>query len=741
MKKNYYLKGFYVILYFVLVASSHAVEKIYPLPKPKINNEIIGSIKKFNQLLPQKKPKIIEKKITVTEKTSEVETKKNIKKILPKKRPLIYEKKIIKTVKNSEVLNSKDFKLAIKAFDAIKNKKWIEAVTIVKKAKDKKLYRLVYWLYLKKEINNASFYDYVNFIKVNNDYPRTNRLRYLAEHKINFKTVTPDFIIDWFSIKKPFSGYGNIKLGEAHLIKGNKELGSKLIKDGWINARLSKSQLRYFRKKYKEIIKIEDNIKRADWLAYEGKYWDLQRMLKYLPKDETALYRARQLLMSKSYGVDAAISKIPKKFKNDIGLNYDRLKWRRKRGRIDSSLEILMDVSDKKRKLVRPDLWGKERIIVARSLIYKKKYALAYKTISNHSMKIGPNFAECEWLSGWIALSFLDDPGLALKHFENFYKNVGYPISLSRGAYWIAVSNNKLNRKEKAKEWFGVASQFLTTYYGQLAFIQLNNDKTFSLKPKNEFEISKEFKKNFYKNELVSHVTLLKELNKTKYIKDIVKHLSKMDIKKGSEVLAGELSIVNGRYDYAIQIAKQASYDKRFFNKINFPIIETPSFVSGKKMPPPEIVLSVIRQESEFDSEANSYAGAKGLMQIMTYTAKILSKKSKVAYSKKRLTSDPLYNIRLGSYYLAGLLEEYEGSYPFTLAAYNAGPKRVKYWKKINGNPQKNQIDYVNWVELIKFKETRNYVQRVLENINVYRYMLKGEPIAIRNFFEDKTHY
>ena len=125
----------------------------------------------------------------------------------------------------------------------------------------------------------------------------------------------------------------------------------------------------------------------------------------------------------------------------------------------------------------------------------------------------------------------------------------------------------------------------------------------------------------------------------------------------------------------------------------------------------------------------------------MTYTAKILSKKSKVAYSKKRLTSDPLYNIRLGSYYLAGLLEEYEGSYPFTLAAYNAGPKRVKYWKKINGNPQKNQIDYVNWVELIKFKETRNYVQRVLENINVYRYMLKGEPIAIRNFFEDKTHY
>ena len=113
----------------------------------------------------------------------------------------------------------------------------------------------------------------------------------------------------------------------------------------------------------------------------------------------------------------------------------------------------------------------------------------------------------------------------------------------------------------------------------------------------------------------------------------------------------------------------------------------------------------------------------------------------KLPYSKSRLKSDPNYNIQLGSYYLSGLLEDYEGSYPFALAAYNAGPKRVKYWKKINGNPQKGEIDYINWVELIKFKETRNYVQRVLENINVYRYMLSGKPISIYNFFEDKAHY
>jgi soluble lytic murein transglycosylase len=151
--------------------------------------------------------------------------------------------------------------------------------------------------------------------------------------------------------------------------------------------------------------------------------------------------------------------------------------------------------------------------------------------------------------------------------------------------------------------------------------------------------------------------------------------------------------------------------------------------------------LAIIRQESEFDARAHSYAGARGIMQIMTYTARIVAKRAKLPYSKKKLTSDPSYNIKLGSYYIAELLEQYEGSYPFSIAAYNAGPKRVAYWNKINGNPQKRKIDYVNWIELIKFRETRNYVQRVLENVNVYKYMLRKEPIKIRNYFIDKPHY
>ena len=154
-------------------------------------------------------------------------------------------------------------------------------------------------------------------------------------------------------------------------------------------------------------------------------------------------------------------------------------------------------------------------------------------------------------------------------------------------------------------------------------------------------------------------------------------------------------------------------------------------------MPKQEIVLAIIRQESEFDLKANSWAGARGMMQLMKYTAKIVAKQAKLPYNLSRLTTDPEYNIKLGSHYLAGLILEYDGSYPFAIAAYNAGPKRVRYWKKLNKDPQKKQINYVDWIELIKFEETRNYVQRVLENYNVYRYILEQKPIPLKDFFKD----
>ena len=720
-----------------------------PKPKPikkvekqKVSNKIIKPIPKpseeskskvdANKEIKEREDKVIETKIV------DKKSKKTVF-LLPKNKPISIKKKstVIKT--KSKFYNARDFDIAKRSIQAMEKRQWTSALSLSKKSKDKSIYNFIQWRHLLTTGNQASFYDYMAFIKVNENYPRINRIRYLAEHKLSTDKISPNKIIDWFGPNEPFSGFGKMILGESHIKKGNVEEGISLIKDGWITADLNRSNMKFYRNRYKKYLNADDYIKRADHLAWENKYWDLKRMLRYLPKDYELLYNARQILMSKSYGVDKAIQNVPDKLKNDAGLNYDRLKWRRKRGRVDSSLEILFKIKDDKDYLVRPDKWWKERAIMARALIYKKKYELAYKIASKHSLNIGPEFAEAEWMSGWIALSFLNDPILAIDHFNNFYQNVSYPISLSRGAYWLAKSHEKIGDKEQSTKWYNEASKYLTTYYGQLAFLKIKPNENFELSEHQT--ITNEYREFFYKKDLVKIIYLLDELNKDKYTKNILKHLANDSIENGSEILAAELSTHISRYDFAIQISKLASYEKRFHNNFNYPIISTPKYINGRKIPDTAFILSIIRQESEFDMSANSHAGAQGLMQLMPYTAKLVSKQAKLPYSKSRLTKDPEYNINLGSHYIAGLILDYDGAYPFAIAAYNAGPKRVKYWKKINKNPQKNQIDYVDWVELIKFKETRNYVQRVLENYNVYRYILEKKPIKMKDFFKNDPLY
>ena len=729
------------IVIFFSFQSTFADTLIYPKKKPILSPEILEKKILKNILIPPKKPFQIEKKEIA-------KIKKNTKKekitkidgiIIPKNKPLVVRKQSSRTKKVSKYYSDRDYTYAKQAIKFMEKSNWKDATKIAKKARAKSIYDFIKWKHLLTTGNRASFYEYKEFLQKNKNYPRIKRIKYLAEHKLSNQIYSPKEIVNWFGNEKPLSGYGTMILGENLILLGEKSKGISLLKKGFIKAELTKSNLSFFRKKYKKYLNKEDYIKRADFLAWENKYWDLKRIIRYLPKDYQLLYTARQLLMTKSYGVDNAIKKVPTKLKNDAGLNYDRLKWRRKRGRLKDSLEILLNIPNTKDYMVKPDKWWKERSIIARSLIYKKKYETAYEITSKHALSEGPEYAEAEWMSGWIAFSFLNDPLLAKEHFEHFYNNVGYPISLSRGGYWLGRAYEKMGNNEESFKWYKESAKYLTTYYGQLSHLKIYPNERFELNP--QMDVDNNYAENFYKNKLVATVYLLDELKKNKYSKHILKHLANDNIEKGSEVLASRLATSISRFDFAIQIAKIASYQKRFLNKFNYPIISIPKVIGKRKIPDSAFILAIIRQESEFDTSANSHAGAKGLMQIMSYTAKTVAKQAKIPFSKSKLTKNPEYNINLGSFYIAGLLLEYDGSYPFSIAAYNAGPKRVKKWKKINKNPQKGQVDYVDWIELIKFKETRNYVQRVLENYNVYRYILEQKPIKLKNFFINETLY
>ena len=411
---------------------------LIPLKKPVLSNDEFNKKISKNIIKPIRKPK--KDKIVSIEKKKIIKTLKETKLSfkIPKKKPSIAGINTSKNIKISKYYSKKDFGIAKKAISEMQKSRWSSSLKIAKKAKDKSIYNFIQWRHLLTPGNQASFYDYKVFIDRNSQYPRIDKLRFLAEHKLSTSQVSPKKIINWFNQKEPLSGYGKMILGESYVLSGDKLKGTNLIKEGWITAKLSKNELKFFRKKFKKHLNAEDYIKRADYLAWNGKYWDLKRLTRYLPKDYELLYTARQILISKGYGVDQAIKNVPQKFKNDSGLNYDRLKWRRKKGRVDSSAEILLKISNDKDYLVMPDKWWKEREIISRALIYKKKYEIAYKISSNHGMTEGSDFAAAEWMSGWISLSFLNDPLTAKDHFQNFYNNVNYPISTSRGAYWLA---------------------------------------------------------------------------------------------------------------------------------------------------------------------------------------------------------------------------------------------------------------------------------------------------------------
>ena len=320
----------------------------------KSNNTFIGlpekkPISKKNLIIQKIDKPYLEKETRKTinqikEKTKTKVTKKVLKTnnvfLFPSKKPLAYLNVSKKTEAKSKVLKEKDYVLAKSIFSLIKQKKWNSALEQTKKIKEKEFRNLVNWIYLKQRGNLATFNDYQNFIAKNYDYPRIGRLRYMAEHKIILENTSPKSVISWFDNKEPLSGTGKIKLGEAYFKIGELQLATKFIKSGWVKADLSKRDVRYYRKKFKKILTTQDHLKRADYLAWNNQYWDLKRMLPYLPKKEKLLYNARFILMTNAYGVDKAISDVPKELVNDLGLQYNRLKWRTRRNRLEGSLEI-----------------------------------------------------------------------------------------------------------------------------------------------------------------------------------------------------------------------------------------------------------------------------------------------------------------------------------------------------------------------------------------------------------------
>ncbi len=587
--------------------------------------------------------------------------------------------------------------------------------------------KIITWARLSRPDPKATFEEISQFMADNPDWPSRKGLQRRAEEAMDGNT--PDeAVLAWFKDLKPISGDGMARLGEALLAAGKRDKGEKVIRDAWINGNFTKRRERAFYKRHRRLLSVEAHQRRLDRLQWEGRYWPARRMLWKVGPEYRVLGVARLFLRHRRGNVDKAIAKVSEKLKKDPGLIYERLRWRRRRGKYDSAKEILDNSPD---DLIRPEKWWVERAAVARQALQKGHITDAYRLAKNHSLKPGRAFAEAEWLAGWMALRFLGDPEAAQDHFLSLYNTVKYPVSLSRAAYWMARTMEARGDKTVADEWHQLAADHPSTYYGQLSIARLRPGAGLDLPP--QPEPGENEKKAFNAHELVAAVRMLGETGENDRLKPFILRLDDLAETPGGRLLAAQLAAANERLDLAISVSKRASRDGLHFSLAAYPVLTLPPPHAGAN-PGVEapLVLAMVRQESAFRIKAKSHANAQGLMQLLPRTALKVSKRLRVPFSRRRLTTDGAYNMTLGQAYLSGLVEEFKGSYVLALAGYNAGPKRVRQWLRRNGDLRQAGVDSIDWVELIPFNETRNYVQRVLENLQVYRTRLANTEIALR---------
>jgi len=594
--------------------------------------------------------------------------------------------------------------------------------------------KILLYYHLMSRGTSGSFKQITSFIRDNPHWPNINSMRARAEEAMS-NDLSPQEILTYFGSVYPISTEGWIQYIRALVDTGNINKARRIIRETWTNKNFSKRPEQYFYKRYRQYLTKKDHLNRLDRLLWEGKHWPARRMLWKVSSEHRAQAEARLMLRHRFGNVDKAIAKVPTNQLHNPGLVFERLRWRRKKGRYEQSLDL---ITKPPTNLVYPEKWWTERTHLARTALNKGHVTTAYDLVKNHQLDGGASFADAEWLAGWIALRFLEEPEIATKHFERMYKIVKYPISQARGAYWIGRAAEFQGKQEIAKKWFNIAASRTTTYYGQLAASHLSPKKKLTLPIQSE-PTSMEI--NIFQNlDLVKAVNILSAVKAQKQLKDFIIALSNFRPTTGWQLLTARMAIQHGRPDLGIIVAKKSSRMGEELIEVGYPILETPVVQTGFSKISPEIplVLAIIRQESAFFSRAKSHANAQGLMQILPSTAKKVAKLLQVKFSSERLISDPKYNMKLGQAYLAKLIEEFEGSYVMALAGYNAGPGRALKWAKKYGSPRGKVFNTIDWIEIIPFKETRNYIQRVLENLQIYR-MIQQQSSVIQTLEQDLT--
>ncbi|MEM9939176.1 MAG: lytic transglycosylase domain-containing protein [Pseudomonadota bacterium] len=627
----------------------------------------------------------------------------------------------------SDVVSTREASLLRRALQAVDRGDWATVRNIQKDVRDPTAQNILTWYRARRDLR-ISFDELNQALEDLQDWPQIGEIRNRAEEVLSISALSSAERIAWFeSHDGARSGAGHFTYARALDNVGRSEDALNEIRKAWHGRTLTRDLSQQVMARYGDRLTRDDHHKRADFLLWTRQTSAANRLAPLLSSEWRALTEARSLLIRRGRGVDGAIDRVPTALKEHPGLLFDRAQWRRKSGIRSTVAPLLRQIDGSDVPFAgRERLWG-ERSLAARVALKEGDWALAYDLSAPHGMSKGADFAEAEWTAGWIALRHRGDAERALKHFKTLEAGVSSPISLSRARYWVGRAHEALNATDLSKAAYRRAAEFPFTYYGQLAAEKVSAREIALIADHTISDLDREL---FNQNTLVRAMRLFAENGWDAAFRKFAYHLDDQLTQPVQFDLLAELGREYHYSDIGVRGAKAGMAKGVVAPDAAYPLVEYP--LLREPQVERSLMLALSRQESEMNPAAISHANARGLMQFVPTTARYEARKQGLPFRTSWLTDDPGYNMTLGGAHLDTLLGQFNGSYIMTAAAYNAGASRPRRWIDEYGDPRKGEVDPVDWVEFIPFSETRNYVQRVLENTQVYRHRLSGEPEDIQ---------
>lgn len=569
------------------------------------------------------------------------------------------------------------------------------------------------WKYLRDPASGtASFDEGYSFLTRHKGWPQENVLRLRTEQAALFEQPDRPVMLKFCAEYPPISGRGMLACAQA----GAADAATRAdwVSRAWKQGDFGETEERNILATYRFTAKQHEE--RIDRLLFEGKLPQAQRMLPRITPAQRLLAEARIALITNAKNASAKVYSVPSALKEHPGLTFNRMQWRARHGQEEGVRELLLNGP------ANPpyaDLWWPRRAQAVREAVEDGRYSQAITMLKKAGSLNPENNADALFLKGWILTEFLGDARTGYKDFYKLYGDVQTPVSKSRAAYWAGRAAQKNGNADIARDWFEKGAEFPTVFYGQLAAAELGTRRLPLPSSPGAGSVANE--------ELAKTAMWLASKGDVVMANLFLTTLA--DQSDASQVAAlAKRTLANENIHGAVKVAKQAIRKNIILAEAGWPVFTVP-----KQSPiEPALALSIARQESEFNHKARSHADARGLMQVLPGTANHTAKRNGLPYDARHLY-EPQPNMVIGTTYLGGLIDGWDGSYILAIASYNAGPGNIRKWVARFGHPPRDVAGAINWIEKIPFAETRNYVQRVLENLQVYRVRMdRDAPLGIR---------